>query len=308
MRVLVWNLFHGRAVPAAGRPLLHEFAAALARWEWDVALLQEVPPWWPPLLAQRCDADVRAALTSRNQALPLRRAIASRAPDRLKSNGGGANAILVRAPWTITAHGRRRLRIRPERRVVHAVRVAAVPRTAPGSGGAADGHAADDRAGDDGPRLDRCDPFDGAWIGNVHAQLGSWDSAAGRVAPLADLARATAQLDRWSAAVADREPVTAAAPRTTTRPGSPVPTDPAAIRPATAEEDPVPESPLVLGGDLNLPADVVATNLPAGWTRVASSGPDHVVGRGVRAVRPARCPDRGPLSDHAPLLIEVAPG
>ena len=38
----------------------------------------------------------RSVLTSRNLGLPLRRAIASRNPDLLKSNGGGANAILVR--------------------------------------------------------------------------------------------------------------------------------------------------------------------------------------------------------------------
>ena len=47
MRVLTWNLLHGRAVPPAGRDLFDEFADALAGWEWDVALLQEVPPWWP---------------------------------------------------------------------------------------------------------------------------------------------------------------------------------------------------------------------------------------------------------------------
>ena len=46
-RVLTWNLFHGRSVPGARRSLLDEFAARLAEWEWDVALLQEVAPWWP---------------------------------------------------------------------------------------------------------------------------------------------------------------------------------------------------------------------------------------------------------------------
>ena len=56
MRVLTWNLFHGRAVPPAGRDLAREFAAALAAWEWDVALLQEVPPWWPPALGRACGA------------------------------------------------------------------------------------------------------------------------------------------------------------------------------------------------------------------------------------------------------------
>src|SRR6185369_6435905 len=50
VRVLTWNLFHGRSVPPSGRSLTSAFAAALAGWEWDVALLQEVPPWFPPLL------------------------------------------------------------------------------------------------------------------------------------------------------------------------------------------------------------------------------------------------------------------
>ena len=35
--------FHGRSVPESRRDLFDEFAAALAGWEWDVALLQEVP-------------------------------------------------------------------------------------------------------------------------------------------------------------------------------------------------------------------------------------------------------------------------
>ena len=72
MRVLTWNLFHGRSVPSAGRNLLNEFAARLNGWAWDVALLQEVPPWWPPLLGRACGAEHRLVLTSRNSLLPLR--------------------------------------------------------------------------------------------------------------------------------------------------------------------------------------------------------------------------------------------
>ena len=56
MRVLTWNLFHGRAVPDAPRSLRAEFAAAIAGWSWDVALLQEVPPWWPPELGRAAGA------------------------------------------------------------------------------------------------------------------------------------------------------------------------------------------------------------------------------------------------------------
>ncbi len=121
-RVLTWNLKHGRAVPSAGHDLFDEFAAALAGWEWDVALLQEVPPWWPALLAARLDATERLVLTSRNALLGVRRAIAVRWPDVIKSNGGSANAILVRGD-TIAEHRVSRLCIWPERRWVHAVRL-----------------------------------------------------------------------------------------------------------------------------------------------------------------------------------------
>ncbi|MEY2513280.1 MAG: hypothetical protein QOJ89_638 [bacterium] len=123
MRVLTWNLFHGRAVPGAGRDLQADFARALAGWAWDVALLQEVPPWWPPALARVCDADQRTALTSRNALLGVRRAIATRRPDLMKSNGGGANAILVRGE-RISDERRVLLRRWPERRVCHAVALA----------------------------------------------------------------------------------------------------------------------------------------------------------------------------------------
>ena len=119
MRVLTWNLFHGRAVPPAGRSLEREFRAALAGWEWDVALLQEVPPWWPALWPWPHDL----ALTSRNLGLPLRRALATRRPDAVKSSGGGANAILVRDGTPLGLRWRRRLRLWPERRVAHGVRL-----------------------------------------------------------------------------------------------------------------------------------------------------------------------------------------
>jgi len=122
MRVLTWNLLHGRSVPAAGRYLLDEFADALAGWEWDVALLQEAPPWWPSRLGDRLGADQRLVLTSRNALLPVRRAIAIRWPDLIKSNGGGANAILVRGD-TVAEHRWRRLCLWPERRWVQSVRL-----------------------------------------------------------------------------------------------------------------------------------------------------------------------------------------
>src|SRR3954454_19060068 len=120
MMVLTWNLFHGRSVPDAPREQLADFAARLSGWEWDVALLQEVPPWWPPLLAQAAQAQERLVLTSRNFGLPLRNAISSRTPDLLKSNGGGCNAILVRGE-EIEEHRTQLLTRRPERRYAHGV-------------------------------------------------------------------------------------------------------------------------------------------------------------------------------------------
>jgi endonuclease/exonuclease/phosphatase family metal-dependent hydrolase len=122
MLVLSWNLFHGRAAPAAGRPLAVEFSRALAGWAWDVALLQEVPPWWPAPLGAACGASVRMALTSRNAGLPVRRALAARNPDLLAAAGGGCNAVLVRGS-TVTEHREHELTRKPERRVMHGVRL-----------------------------------------------------------------------------------------------------------------------------------------------------------------------------------------
>jgi endonuclease/exonuclease/phosphatase family metal-dependent hydrolase len=133
--VLTWNLFHGRSQPPAGHALLGEFARTLAGLEWDVALLQEVPPWWPPALGRVCRARHATALTSRNSLLPLRRAIAVRAPDLIKSNGGGANAILARGP--LGEHRVLELTRRPERRVAHGVSL-------PGGGWVVNLHATKD--------------------------------------------------------------------------------------------------------------------------------------------------------------------
>ncbi len=135
MRVLTWNLFHGRAVPDRRGSRLDEFAALLASWRWDVALLQEVPPWWPAALGRASGASARAARTSRNVGLPVRRAVATPYPGFMGSWGGGANAILVRG-IAIAEHRSRRLRRRPERRVAHGVRLE-----------------------------------NGVWVSNVHAQV-----------------------------------------------------------------------------------------------------------------------------------------
>lgn len=80
-----------------------------------------MPPWWPEPLARASGAQHRSVLTSRNFGLALRRAISSRNPDILKSNGGGANAILVRGE--ISGHRAQRLCWWPERRWAHGVRL-----------------------------------------------------------------------------------------------------------------------------------------------------------------------------------------
>ena len=149
LRVLTWNLFHGRAVPGARRELFEEFASAIGRWGWDVALLQEVPPWWPAGLAAKLGAAQRTVLTSRNALLPLRRAVAVRRPDLIKSNGGGANAVLVRGQL-ILEHRALLLGRFPERRWMQAVRLS-----------------------------------DGVWVGNLHAAA---DARQGRLAAGAMLA------------------------------------------------------------------------------------------------------------------------
>ncbi len=134
MLVLIWNVFHGRSRPPAGRELFDEFAASLEAWNWDAALLQEVPPWWCGPLASRCGAEESATLTSRNWLPAMRRAVATRWPDLIKSNGGGANLILVRGR-RILEHRRARLCWLPERRWVHAVAIS-----------------------------------DGTWVGNLHTE------------------------------------------------------------------------------------------------------------------------------------------
>jgi endonuclease/exonuclease/phosphatase family metal-dependent hydrolase len=110
--VLTWNLFHGRSQPLAGRRLLDEFVALLAREEWDAALLQEAPPRW----LGRLGADGAMTLTSRNFGSALRGRIADWKPDLIKSNEGGSNQTLVRPPWRIVESRELTLARFPERR------------------------------------------------------------------------------------------------------------------------------------------------------------------------------------------------
>jgi endonuclease/exonuclease/phosphatase family metal-dependent hydrolase len=219
VRVVTWNLFHGRAVPEARRPLLGEFAARLASWEWDVALLQEVPPWWAPELGAACGASARTALTSRNWFLPVTRRLADLRPDVIKSWGGGANTILVR-DLAVREHRTLTLRRRPERRVAHAVLLAR-----------------------------------GWWVCNLHAQAHSQERAQ------ADIAKAVS----W-------------------------------VFPPTQH------APSILGGDMNTHRPVAP-----GFVHAAGHDVDHILVRGLEVTGPGRTLDRGTLSDHLPVLAEVAP-
>lgn len=158
MEVITWNLFHGRARPAQDRDLMDAFTARIAGWSWDALLLQECPPWWAAAIGRACGADARVSLTSRNALLGLRRALAVRRPELMRSGGGSANAILVRGGGSIAEHRIATLRRWPERRTVHAVRLAA----------------------------------DGTWVGNLHAQVHS-DARAH-----ADAAAASAALRGWA--------------------------------------------------------------------------------------------------------------
>lgn len=136
---LSWNLAHGRDFPPdrslqtwrsrilrttergdthaqVNRPLREEFATCLAERDWELALLQEVPPRWQAKLARRTEAGAAIALTSRNSFGRLRAAAADLNPDLIASNEGGSNQLLVRSPARILDVRRLTLTKRPERR------------------------------------------------------------------------------------------------------------------------------------------------------------------------------------------------
>ena len=150
---LSWNLLHGRDFPPdprlrswrhrilpgewrrgewaqVNRPLLPEFGAKLASFEWDVALLQEAPPRWLRPLSRACGAHGASVLTSRNSLAVVRAAVADWNPDLIASNEGGSNQLLVRGPWRIDEVRRWEIARRPERRTAMWARL---------------GHAGDDR-------------------------------------------------------------------------------------------------------------------------------------------------------------------
>lgn len=126
MRLLSWNLFHGRdAPPGSGvgtthtevnRSLRGEFLTKLAGWDWHVALLQEAPPRWFDDLQEATGATGVQVLTSRNWLSPVRGLLAEWNPDLIRSNEGGSNVLLVRPSLGIAEVGRLRVALWPERR------------------------------------------------------------------------------------------------------------------------------------------------------------------------------------------------
>ena len=148
LRVLSWNLFHGRDFPPepelltwrsrllrvsergrrhaqVNRDLREHFTSLLAGAAWDVALLQECPPRWAERLASDCGAVPHLVLTSRNLPGPLGRlqaGVADRNPDLIASWEGGSNLTLVRTQRVdqpgILERRSLRLALRPERRVM----------------------------------------------------------------------------------------------------------------------------------------------------------------------------------------------
>jgi endonuclease/exonuclease/phosphatase family metal-dependent hydrolase len=101
------------------RGLDREFHGFVAGLEWDVALLQEVPPRWLRPLCAAADASGASVLTARNQLAFLRTAAARLNPDLIASNEGRSNQLLVRPPWRIAQVRRHVLAVRrPERRTM----------------------------------------------------------------------------------------------------------------------------------------------------------------------------------------------
>ena len=146
MRVLSWNLYHGRDFPPdealftlrsrllrvternethvqVNRSLAREFGGWLAQREWDVALLQEAPPLWFGMFRRRTAAAGARVFTSRNVVPPLQRLAAVANPDLIASWEGGSNQVLVRKPGRILERRRMTLTLRPERRTMLWARV-----------------------------------------------------------------------------------------------------------------------------------------------------------------------------------------
>ena len=100
MRILTWNLYHGRAQPPAGRDLLAEFSAMLAGWDWDVALLQEVPPWWTAPVSKLARVRNDGFSNTRPTTLPFR-AFSPSERSRFNSAARSSKRRKVSGEWSI---------------------------------------------------------------------------------------------------------------------------------------------------------------------------------------------------------------
>jgi endonuclease/exonuclease/phosphatase family metal-dependent hydrolase len=140
IRVLCWNLYHGRDGPPdprlytrraewtrrterndthvqVNRDLYPEFSKMICESAWDVALLQEFPPRWLRPLSRDCGAEAYRSLTSRNWLLPITSLLARHNPDLIGSAEGGSNVILARGAANGIAETRSyTMRWIPERR------------------------------------------------------------------------------------------------------------------------------------------------------------------------------------------------
>jgi endonuclease/exonuclease/phosphatase family metal-dependent hydrolase len=122
LRLLTWNLFHGRTDPPRRFRLTKpgerhgQFIEVLRRVEWDIALFQEAPPRWRDALLRDLGAAGACVLTSRNSFGWLRGTIAEFAPDLIASNEGGSNQTLARPGWAIEESRVHTMTERPERR------------------------------------------------------------------------------------------------------------------------------------------------------------------------------------------------
>jgi hypothetical protein len=97
--------------------------------EWDVALLQEVPPGWVASLGRATSSNAWFVPTSRNWMRPLTGPVWLRRPHLAGSWEGGGNMVLVRSGRSLTVSGTTTwtMTFRPERRVVQQVRLAGGP-------------------------------------------------------------------------------------------------------------------------------------------------------------------------------------
>ncbi len=71
-------------------------------------------------------------------------------------------------------------------------------------------------------------------------------------------------------------------------------------RAAAAARDWAQGAPAILGGDFN----VRAPRVP-GFEPLAAHHVDHILGAGFEPAGPPQLPERGPLSDHAPVIVDV---